>query len=142
MARPLLSLFILLVTLTSCDPILDGIINAHARLEDKELAIGNRGVDYRDGISAQVKNDPCDDCYYYTFDFNVNDLPEGLSVIVYDRSVEIIGVPEESGRFNFEVFVWVDRIESYYDDDDHGIFYDEGHLTDSSDRRVYTLTIR
>ena len=133
---------LLLFNLSSCDPILDCIVNAHPELEERALAIGSLGLRYREEIFAEVRNDPQDDQYVYYFNYNLNDLPRGLDIIEYDRSVVIIGVPEERGTFDFQLGVVVDYIESGFHDEQEGPFYDEDFLCDTDDFRSYELIIR
>ncbi len=121
---------------------MDSIINAHPELEDRELPTGNRWLNYSEEIFAEIKNDSCDECYHYNFRFDIDELPEGLTAIEHDRSVEITGIPTENGAFEFKITVWVNRIEYDHDGNEQGIFYDEGHLTNDSAHKTYALVIR
>lgn len=64
---------------------------------------------YEARIRVQIENEPFDDLFFYDFDYEQSELPEGLRFMQYDaeRYLYIEGTPTESGRFVLEVAVRV-----------------------------------
>lgn len=127
--------------LTTCDDLLDCIINVSPELHDKTLLVGNVDEYYSDNITAEIKNEVNDNGYDYYFDVSGN-LPEGIEVF-YDtyRKVVLKGIPRESGRFRFTVYLDVVALEGYYYDDFGNEVHDDPLCTDSVSK-TYVLAIR
>jgi hypothetical protein len=59
----------------------------------------------------------------------------------YGRELVIFGTPQESGRFNIEVYLNVEAAILYYDESD-GPFEDGDTLCKDSTSRWYSLSIQ
>ncbi|MEP1488123.1 MAG: hypothetical protein ABJL44_16730 [Algibacter sp.] len=97
---------------SSCEDIVDCVINRSPELTTDLLKEAKEGVYYFDKISAGIKNEPNDNRYDYFFNFK-GDLPKGLDVIYNYREVILEGVPEETGRFRFTIQLDVDPPYDY-----------------------------
>ena len=64
----LLSFFLL----TSCQDILECVINRHPQLQNARLATGQVNNYYFEEIRADINNEPRDDSYYYYFSFELD----------------------------------------------------------------------
>ncbi len=104
----ILTLFVL--TLYGCDEVYECVFNINPEIHQKQLLIGVVGERYRDRITAEVRNDVNDNSYDYFFDV-IGELPPGISVEFNRRSVDIFGVPEETGNFRFQVELFVERYD-------------------------------
>ncbi|WP_242206249.1 hypothetical protein [Aestuariivivens insulae] len=133
-------LLILIFITTSCQDILECVLNRHPVLSDDILKIGQVNSYYTDAINAQIKNEPRDDDYYYYFSID-GDLPEGLEFVVDYRSVIIEGTPQESGRYQFTVRLSVEQVDDYYEDCENTLNDCDG-LCKESTSKTYTLKIR
>ena len=71
----------------------------------------------------------------------VGEIPNGIEIIYDYREVILEGVPTESGRFTFRVYLNVDPHEDYYYDDDGDLIYDDALCTDSTSKK-YTLYVK
>ena len=71
------------------------------------LAVLNQAYEAR--IRVQVDNEPYDDRFFYEFDYDQAELPDGLRFVQYDseRYLYIEGTPTEAGIFPFRVSVRV-----------------------------------
>ncbi|WP_223547976.1 MULTISPECIES: hypothetical protein [Aestuariivivens] len=109
-----LSVILILIFVTSCQDILECVINRHPELPDRMLATGQVDQYFFEEIKAEIKNEPRDDSYYYYFSIE-GDLPRGLEYIIDYRSVIIQGFPLEPGRFNFTVRLSVEQANDYFE---------------------------
>lgn len=125
---------------SSCQDILECIINRHPELSDQRLQTGQVNNYYFEEIKAQIKNEPRDNSYYYYFSID-GDLPQGLEFIIDYRSVIIKGTPQASGRYTFTVHLNVEQANDYYEDCENE-FNDCDGLCDESTVKTYTLSIR
>lgn len=73
------------------------------------LPNGVLNEEYEARIRVQINNEPFDDLFFYDFDYEQGELPEGLRFVQYDaeRYLYIQGTPTESGLFTLEVAVRV-----------------------------------
>lgn len=141
MKRLILPLLIIsFFTLTNCENVIDCIINVRPELHDVKLEVGYVDKYYFDKITAEIKNEPSDNSYDYYFDV-VGEIPNGIEIIYDYREVILEGVPTESGRFTFRVYLNVDPHEDYYYDDDGDLIYDDALCTDSTSKQ-YTLYVK
>lgn len=125
---------------TSCEDILECIINVRPELSQREL--NNAFVDeyYFDTITAEVKNEPNDNGYDYYFSVSGN-VPRGLDVIYEYRRIIFEGFPTEPGRYTIRVSLNVEAFnEFYYDDFGNERYHDP--LCTNNTSRVYTLVVR
>lgn len=111
------ALLISFFSITSCENVLDCIINVRPELHDKVLSTGFVDEFYFENITADIKNEVRDNSYDYYFNVT-GSLPEGIEAY-YDtyRQVVLEGVPRQSGRFRFTVSLEVFALDSYYYDD-------------------------
>ena len=141
--RKYISIFFLasFFLLTSCDDLLDCIVNVSPELHDKTLTVGNVDEFYSENITAEIKNEVNDNGYDYYFDVS-GKLPEGIEVF-YDTYREVVfeGIPKESGRFRFTVYLEVVALENYYYDGFGNEVYDDPLCTDNISK-TYVLAIR
>ena len=111
-----------LVSLISCDMILDEILDDcnsynYPVLDSKQLKVGKENEFYSDYVKAEVRNDPHDDSdYEYQFDVYGN-LPRGINWFVDGRKVTFKGTPRKHGLFKFTVEVWVEVKQEWWLDD-------------------------
>jgi len=136
--------FILLISffsLTNCVDILECIINIRPELSSKKLEVAHNNQYYFDSITAEVKNEPYDDGYDYYFTVS-GEIPEGIEVFYEYRKVIFKGVPQESGRFNISVYLYVEAINECYYDDVEGRERCHDPLCDNNASRMYTLKVR
>lgn len=134
-------LLISFFSFTSCEDILDCIINVRPELHDKTLAIGNVDEFYSENITAEIKNEVRDNDYDYYFNVS-GQLPEGIEVF-YDtyREVFFEGVPKESGRFRITVSLEVVALQDFYYDDFGNERYHDPLCSDNTSKTYY-LAIR
>ncbi len=135
MKRQLLLLLLSVLAFSSCDDVLDCVINVRPELHEKSLAVGFVSEYYSEIITAEIKNEPNDDDYDYYFDVTGR-LPEGI-IVSYNRYREVVlkGIPIESGRFTIEVF-----LEARPEDDYYGRI--NGPMCSDHTSRTYVLTIK
>ena len=93
-----------------CDEIIECVFNINPEINDKQLVIGVVGERYRDRITAQINNEVNDNDYDYFFDV-FGELPPGIFVDFNRRSIDIFGIPEESGVYRFQVELFVERFD-------------------------------
>jgi hypothetical protein len=137
--KKLLLLIAVVLFLGSCDRWTDCIINNSPQLNQHNFLIGFLDIDYEDSLNAEINNDPRDNNYYYYF--SVHGLPRGMDYESYGRELVIFGTPQESGRFNIEVYLNVEAAILYYDESD-GPFEDGDTLCKDSTSRWYSLSIQ
>lgn len=127
-------------TFTSCENVIDCIINVRPVLSDNRLAIGSVNEYYSDKIFAEIKNEPRDNTYEYYFDVR-GKIPDGLEVNFDYREIFIEGMPTKAGRYTFTVYLDVDPPNGYYYDEDGNERYDDSLCSDSTSR-TYTIAIK
>ena len=133
---PLLLVVLTTLTFSSCDDVLDCIINRRPELPNKSFEVGSIGTYYYDEFRAEIKNEPRDDDYGYIFEVDDN-LPDGLEIYVNYRTVSIEGMPTHPGTYKFTVLLFVDPPVSYdYETDE----YDDPLCSDSTSKE-YTIII-
>ena len=104
MKQPIIILLIIsIVSFASCELIVECIINKRPELPDKKLVDGYTNSYYQEELIAEVKNEPNDDAYGYSFSL-YDDLPEGLEMIIDYRNIIIKGLPTERGVYHFTFF--------------------------------------
>jgi hypothetical protein len=131
---------LLFFQLTSCQDIIECVINRHPELPNKTLDIGNVGEFYFEEIRAEINNEPSDNRYFYYFSIN-GEVPEGLDIIFEHRSVYFEGRPQERGYYTFTVDLWVELGDNYYDECENRLNDCDG-LCDDSTSKEYTIYIR
>jgi hypothetical protein len=137
--KKLLLLIAVVLFLGSCDRWTDCIINNSPQLNQHNFLTGFLDIYYEDSLNAEINNDPRDNNYYYYF--SVQGLPRGMDYESYGRELVIFGTPQESGRFNIEVYLNVEAAILYYDESD-GPFEDGDTLCKDSTSRWYSLSIQ
>ena len=114
-----LSLFVLFFLFLSCDDALECAFGVNPEINENFIPTASLDEDYFTLITAEVDNAANDNAYDYFFDV-VGDLPDGINLYFEYRRIEIYGRPQETGRFNFRVFLSVglfDPNTGFYDDD-------------------------
>ncbi|MDU8886884.1 hypothetical protein RXV94_11985 [Yeosuana sp. MJ-SS3] len=130
-------IFISFLCLTSCEQIIECIINKSPELPDKVLEVGLVNAYYSDFINAEIKNEPRDDDYGYYFEL-YGELPEGIEMLVDYRKVYFEGIPVESGSFDFTILLSVDPPLFYdFETDEY-----EDSLCSYSTTKGYTIRIQ
>ncbi|MEM9076611.1 MAG: hypothetical protein AAGC43_06205 [Bacteroidota bacterium] len=95
---------------SGCDEIFECVFNINPEINERQLLVGVVGERYRERITAQINNEVNDNDYDYFFDV-IGDLPPGIFVDFNRRSVDIFGIPEESGDYRFQVELFVERFD-------------------------------
>lgn len=109
-------LFVLVFVLClSCENILECIINRSPEIPDTSFDVGNVNGYYYQELTSEIKNEPRDDAYDYSYEIYGN-LPDGLEMFANHRTLSIEGMPQASGTFTFTIYLYVDPPE-YYDED-------------------------
>lgn len=142
MIRPL-SIILLLLSfsfVTSCQDILECVINRHPRLDDKRLITALVDNFYFEEIRADIKNEPRDNSYYYYFSID-GDLPRGLEFFIDYRSVIIEGTPLETGIYNFTIRLSVEQANDYYEECENQLNDCDG-LCDDITLQRYRLVVQ
>ena len=98
-----------------CEDVIECIINKRPEIHDKSFDVGYLNNYYYEEIQSEIKNEPRDNDYGYTYEI-YGDLPVGLQTFANYRTLSIEGTPEVSGTYTFKVHLYVDPPE-YYDDD-------------------------
>ncbi|TAI49035.1 hypothetical protein [Flagellimonas allohymeniacidonis] len=93
-----------------CDEIFECVFNINPEIHQKQLLVGVVGERYSDLITAEISNEVNDNDYDYFFDV-IGELPPGIFVDFNRRSVELFGIPEESGNYRFQVELFVERFD-------------------------------
>jgi len=136
MKRSIIIIILIPFFFSSCEDIVECIINKRPELPDKRLEDGFTNNYYTKELVAEIKNEPRDDDYEYFFEL-YDDLPEGLEMIIDYRTIIIEGLPAEKGKYTFTIFLSVDPPEYY---DEHSGEYEDS-LCSKSTSKAYTLTI-
>lgn len=108
------STFLLLfafLMLLSCDEALECVFGLEPEINETTIASATLNENYFQRITAEVDNAANDNSFDYFFDI-IGDLPIGIDVVFFPRRIELIGVPEEAGAFEFTVFLAVERFEN------------------------------
>ena len=103
-----LFIFLSFFLLTSCDDALECVFGINPEIKQNSVPVAILDENYFAAISAEVDNQPNDNAYDYFFRIE-GDLPAGIDVFFNFRQVEFFGRPQETGRFNFRVFLSVER---------------------------------
>lgn len=137
MKKHILLLFCLsIIAFTSCEDILECVINRSPELPDKSFTVGYRQQMYYDEFDAEIKNEPRDNIYDYYFEL-VGDLPDGIDLYIDYRTVSFEGVPQNRGVFEFTLYLDVDP-PMYYDEETGDY---EDSMCSYSTSKNYTITI-
>ena len=107
--------FALCFLLFGCEDIIECIINKRPEIKDTSFEVGYVGTYYYDEVKSEIKNEPNDNSYGYTYEI-YDDLPDGLQTYANYRTLSIEGTPLVSGTFTFTIYLYVDPPE-YYDED-------------------------
>ncbi|GAB1858457.1 hypothetical protein MHTCC0001_32940 [Flavobacteriaceae bacterium MHTCC 0001] len=121
---------------TSCQDVLECIINRKPVLTDKRLNDARVGVNYFDKLTAEVKNEPRDNDYYYYYSVS-GDWPLGIDIIFDYRDVIIEGIPRERGRYSFTIHLDVEQVDDYCENN----LNDCDGLCEESTSNTYILTV-
>ena len=101
---------LIVFTFLSCDEELECLFGLKPEINTKTISSAIVNQEYFDRITAEVDNAVNDDSFDYFFTIT-GDIPEGIDVIFFPRSIEFRGAPEETGSFDFTVFLAVEKIE-------------------------------
>jgi len=123
--------------LTSCQDILECIINRKPILSEIDNNTGRQGEYFFGNITSQIKNEPRDNDYFYYFNF-YGDLPEGVDVFFDFRDVIVEGYPRTTGRYRFTITLDVEQVDNYCENQ----LNDCDGLCEESTSRTYIITIR
>jgi len=129
-----LFIFLSFFLFTSCDDALECAFGVNPEINEDTIATGVLDQDYFAIITAEVDNAANDNAYDYYFNV-VGDLPEGIELFFYYRRIEIFGIPQETGTFNFRVFLSVERFNP-----DTGL-YDRDPTCDNEVSKMFTLQV-
>ncbi|WP_027137152.1 hypothetical protein [Gaetbulibacter saemankumensis] len=109
-------LCLIITCIYNCELNKDGelscIGNRSASLPNHEFMTGYLEEYYYDRLTASVSNDPNDDDYDYNFTIEGR-VPEGLKVVIENRSVILEGHPSKAGKFGFVIYL---DIEPHFPD--------------------------
>ncbi|TCK68969.1 hypothetical protein DFQ05_0480 [Winogradskyella wandonensis] len=97
-------------TLMSCHEELECLFGLEPEINETSIASATLNEPYYQRITAEVDNAVNDNSFDYFFEV-IGDFPQGIDVVFLSRSLEILGVPEEAGVFEFTVFLSVERFE-------------------------------
>ncbi|WP_458626764.1 hypothetical protein [Winogradskyella sp. PC D3.3] len=131
--------FLLLVVcflLLSCEDIIECIINKRPEIPNTSFHVGFVNTYYYEGLTSEIKNEPRDDDYGYTYEI-YGDLPDGLETFTNFRTLSIEGTPQTAGTFTFTIRLYVDPPEYY--DEDSGQYEDS--LCAYSTSKAFTIII-
>lgn len=132
--KPLL--LVVCILCLSCDDILECIINRSPEIPDTSFGVGNVNGYYYQELTSEIKNEPRDDAYVYTYEI-YGDLPAGLEMHTNNRTLSIEGMPMASGTYIFTIYLYVDPPEYY--DEDSGSYEDA--LCSKSTSKKFTIII-
>lgn len=105
--------FLLLITsltLSSCDEALECVFGLEPEINETSISSATLNQPYRERITAEVDNAANDNSFDYFFDV-IGELPIGVDIVFFARRIELIGIPEEAGAFDFTVYLSVERFE-------------------------------
>lgn len=106
-----LSLSVLTLFLFSgCDEVYECIFNIEPEIHDRPLEIGFVGERYFDVITAEIRNEVNDNDYFYDFEI-FGELPPGVFYDINRRSIELFGIPEDTGNYRFRVELFVEAFD-------------------------------
>ncbi|MFD1064271.1 hypothetical protein ACFQ1Q_13530 [Winogradskyella litorisediminis] len=108
---------LLLITVFSCDNALECAFGIDPEINENSVANAQLDQEYFQLITAEVDNAANDNAYDYFFRIE-GDIPAGIDIFFYPREIEFSGRPIETGRFNFRVFLSVERFDfetGFYD---------------------------
>lgn len=134
-----LILLLTLVSLHSCQDILECIINRRPELSNNTLAPAQVDQFYSELISADIKNEPSDDSYNYYFSID-GALPSGIDYYIDYRTVIIEGTPSVSGTYNFTVRLSVEQGYNYAIDCENRLNDCDG-LCEESTSKAYKIVV-
>lgn len=95
-----------------CDEVYECVFNINPEIHDKPLELGFVGERYYGLITAEISNEVNDNDYFYDFEI-FGELPPGIFYDINRRSIELYGVPEETGTYRFEVELFVESYDYY-----------------------------
>jgi hypothetical protein len=119
-----------------CEDALDCIFNKRPEIPDKSFKIGHIDNYYYEDFTSEIKNEPRDDDYGYTYEI-YEDLPDGLEIYANYRTLSIEGNPTALGTFTFTVYLYVDPPVHY---DDYSGEYESSMCSESTSKE-FTITI-
>lgn len=129
-----LFIFLSFFLFTSCDDALECAFGVNPEINENSIEPAVLDQDYFALITAEVDNAANDNAFDYFFAIE-GDLPQGINVFFNFRQIEIYGRPQETGRFNFRVYLSVGRF-----DPDTG-FYDNDPTCNSEVSKGFTLEV-
>ena len=133
-------LLLALVVITSCQDILECVINRHPQLPDQRLEVGQVDRYYYDEILADIKNEPRDNSYYYYFSVS-GDLPPGMDYRIEYRTIVLEGTPIKSGNYRMNVHLSVEQANDYHEECENNLNDCDGLCTETT-VRTYNIIIR
>lgn len=124
---------------TSCQDILECIVNRRPELSDKILAVAQINEFYSESIEAEIKNEPMDDSYNYYFSIDGN-LPRGIDSYVDFRTIVFEGVPLVKGTYKLTVRLSVSQQNNYSEECENN-FNDCDGLCSESTSNTYSIIV-
>ncbi|WP_115461987.1 hypothetical protein [Winogradskyella aurantiaca] len=119
--------------LVSCDNFWECLIKVNPEINELQIQQAYIDRPYSQFITAHITNEPSDDYYEYFFEV-LGPLPEGLDIWYDYRSVEIFGIPKETGVYRLTVLLTIGA----YDD---GEYYDANPTCDGTTQRSFVLEV-
>ena len=132
-------LFTIILLFTSCQDILECVINRHPELQNKTLSIAQVNESYFETIQAEIKNEPLDDSYDYYFSID-GLLPGGVNFYVDFRTAIFEGVPLQTGTYKFALRLRVSQANNYSYDCENDFNDCDGLCTESTSQ-AYTIIV-
>lgn len=139
--KKLLSLLLLLilVSMNSCQDVLECIINRHPELSNNTLPPAEVDQFYSEIITAEIKNEPSDNSYNYYFSID-GALPRGMEYYIDYRTIIIEGTPLVSGTYKFTVRLSVEQADNYAEECESSLNDCDG-LCKESTSKVYSILV-
>lgn len=134
-----LLLSFILLSFTGCQDILECIINRRPELVNKTLAVAQVDQYYTETITADIKNEPLDDYYSYYFSIN-GELPRGIEYSIDYRTINLEGIPLDSGSYKFKVRLGAAQYNNYSDACENQLNDCDG-LCEESTTKEYTIVV-
>ena len=134
--RYLFFLLLLFLAFTNCDDVLECVFNKRPEIHDTTFVVGQINTYYYHEITSEIKNEPRDDDYGYSYEI-FGDLPEGLEPFANYRTLSIEGMPQTTGVYAFTIYLKVDPPLVY--DDDSGTY--EASMCSESTSKDFTIII-
>ncbi|WP_295833343.1 hypothetical protein [uncultured Winogradskyella sp.] len=103
-------LLLLFISFYSCDNALECAFGIEPEINENSVAPALLDQNYFQLITAEVDNAANDNAYDYFFRIE-GDIPDGIDIFFFPREIEFSGVPSETGRFNFRIFLSVERFD-------------------------------